>query len=213
MTDNTLWCVLQGSKWARAGLAAVGAFALCAVALLGVYTNKAGPSELMMKVRNNRRVGLMAQQPKFVRGSMTASQFKVLLENEEEHNVMGICGAATCKAYKGCNMVEFSECLTMDGLERQRFVVASLPSLNLMEGPLGDLPDEPSTDGILAGLPADTTAAQCGTDACTAEGCDDAKFFACFAARQTQKMAFAEEYPKVCVLCGAVYVSRERVCV
>jgi len=181
---------------AQAALIAVGALALFTVALLGFYTNKAGPAELMMKVRNNRRIGLMARQPRFVRGMMTAAEFKELLENEEEHNVFAICGASTCKAFKGCNQQEFAACVSMDGLERQRFVVASLPSLNIMEGPVAQLPFEEAVAGPLSSLAADTTAANCGTAACSASGCDNQKFFSCFASKEAENEAFAEDYPE-----------------
>jgi hypothetical protein len=176
-------------------MAALGCLVLCTVGLVGLYTRE-GPTELMMKVHNNRRIGLMAaQRPHFVRGMMTAAQFKELLENEEKENVVKICGASTCKAGKGCNPQEFSACLSMSGLERQRFVLASLPSLNLMEGPLKDLPDSPAVTATLDSLPADTTAAQCGTKACSERGCDDKLFFSCFAEEEAAKKAFAEDYP------------------
>jgi hypothetical protein len=77
-----------------------------------------------------------------------------------------------------------------------RFVTSSLPSLNLMEGPLADLPDDPAINGILDSLPADTTAAECGAGACGPEGCNDAAFFACFAQKNVEKQAFAETYPQ-----------------
>ena len=63
---------------------------------------------------------LCVVQPQFARGMMTAFQYKKLLENEEAHNVIAICGASTCKAYKGCNQQEFATCLSMNGLERKR---------------------------------------------------------------------------------------------
>jgi hypothetical protein len=41
-------------------------------------------------------------------------------------------------------------------------------------------------------------AAQCGTSACSREGCSDEAFFQCFATKEAEKKAFAEDYPQVC---------------
>ena len=66
--------------------------------LLGALAEGVGWAGLMLRVS----FAVYLQRPRFVRGMMTAAQFKELLENEEKENVVKICGASTCKAGKGC---------------------------------------------------------------------------------------------------------------
>ena len=129
---------------------------------------------------------------------MNKQQFRKMLLAEEERSVIQICGSSVCKAKEGCNQESFKKCVAMKPEDRKKFVAQQLPKLNLMEGPLADLPDEANLEiGELGNLPEDTTAAQCGTGACTAEGCDDSTFFACFKQLEQRKMQFVKSNPQL----------------
>ena len=91
-----------------------------------------------------------------------------------------LCGIVAC-SNEGCDSNSFFVCMTATPTQRKAMLQQRYPSLDLITGELGDLPEDPDNlEGELGNLPVSTVAADCGAGACDpVNGCSDESFFAC----------------------------------
>jgi len=121
---------------------------------------------------------------------------RLMMAKAVEKNAQ-LCGAMSCKAKEGCDKSYFTECMSMTPEERVTLAKAKFMSMNLLEGYLADMPDEPNVmEGILGQFPVDDTAANCGMGACDADGCDDQAFYTCFHQLETDTAKMQNEVKK-----------------
>ena len=99
-----------------------------------------------------------------------------------------LCGVVAC-AKEGCDNKLFFSCMSAPSLQRLALLKQRYPSLDLISGELGDLPDEADNEvGELGNLPPSTVATDCGAGACDpVDGCSDDSFFACMLRTEKEK--------------------------